>query len=236
MNKPYVSIIIPTYNESQNIITLIHQIRTILHNESYEIIVVDDRSTDGTYGMVRKQLKSLSHIRPFLHKGTRDLGKSILLGIKQARGEIIIGMDADFNHDPRVLPRLIRTIQSCDLVVADRFIKGGGMEDKHTHVRSYLFNLMLRLIFGFPIMDNTSGYYAIAKKDLIKLNLKRIYYGYGEYHMRLVYLAHTNGLHMKTVPVYYRKRFFGVSKSKHMKMFFSYLKTACMLSLQRNAS
>ncbi len=237
-----LSIILPTYNESQGIIKLINTVHKVCKNISHEIIIVDDDSPDGTAATIARQFRSTSWVRNFIHPGKRDLGLSILYGIKQSRGHIIIGMDADGNHDPGVIPHLLKSLKTADLVVASRFIPQGGTWSPQggtwsrlggmTPIRfwaSFLFNKTLQTFLGFPITDNTSGFYAIRKKRLLALKPSSIYYGYGEYHLRLVWYATIQGLTMTEVPVYYGRRLSGMSKSRLVPMALSYLKTAVRL-------
>jgi len=135
-------------------------------------------------------------------------------------------MDADFNHDPRLLASMIKKLSDADLVVASRFIHGGGMRDAWRYVTSYVFNLVLHYGFGFPIWDNTSGYYAIRRSSLGLIDPRTIYKGYGEYHLRLVYRAFQYGLRIKEVPAYYPSRRYGQSKSKFFTMVVAYMQTA----------
>lgn len=225
----HYSIIIPTYNESDNIVLLINRIKTILRGFDFEIIVIDDRSEDGTYSLVNETYEDEPNIRCYYHQGPRSLGASILEGIRKAAGDVIIGMDADFNHDPCLLPMLIESLDKYDFVVASRFVKGGGMENRLSYMLSLFFNLSLRLFFSYPIYDNTSGYYAIKKSALVRLQPEKIYYGYGEYHLRLVYFSYKAGLSIGEVPVWYENRRHGYSKSNYCKMMFSYFYTAYLL-------
>lgn len=96
---------------------------------------------------------------------------------------------------------------------------------------SLLFNAMLKYCFGFPIWDNTSGFYAIKKKTLLSLNPPSIYYGYGEYHLRLVYKAMEQRLRIIEMPVIYSPRVHGQSKSRLFIMLGIYLATAARLRL-----
>ncbi|MFA6532835.1 MAG: hypothetical protein WCT22_02440, partial [Patescibacteria group bacterium] len=109
---------------------------------------------------------------------------------------------------------------------------GGGMEDKVRYLFTYIFNLFLKRILGFPTMDNMSGFYAIKKEKLFQLSTSKIYQGYGEYHLRLVYLAKKYGLKIKEIPVFYPKRKYGHSKTNFLKMFFRYLFVAFDLKLR----
>lgn len=224
-----VSIIIPTFNEKENIILLIKKLEEVLKKFNFEIIIVDDNSSDGTYKEVIKYFGKDKNINTILRKTERGLASAILTGVKNAKNEIIVGMDADFNHPPEFTPKLIKQIEEFDLVIASRFIEGGGMEDKKRYFFTFLFNLFLKNVLDFPTMDNLSGFYAIKKEKLLKLPIEKIYKGYGEYHLRLVYLANKNKLKIKQIPVYYKKRIYGESKSNLPKLFFIYLKEAYKL-------
>ena len=229
MTHPTLSIILPTYNESHSIVNVINAIHRACSHLSHEIIVVDDHSPDGTAQIVQKTFAKARWAQCFLHPGKQGLGLSILYGIKQSRGRIIIGMDSDGNHDPKVIPLLLTKLKNADLVVASRFIKGGGMHEPTRYYLSLWFNYLLRFVFKFPITDNTSGFYAIRRKTLEKLNPPSIYYDYGEYHLRLVWATFVLGLTLKEIPVYYGKRTGGISKSKLFPMMVSYIREAVRL-------
>lgn len=229
-----ISIVIPTYNERENIRGLINRIKKVLGRVLYEIIVVDDESPDGTAEMIARKN---SRIHLLSHPQPRDLGRSILMGINTARGDVIIGMDGDGNHDPRYIPRLLDALEHADLVVGSRFVHPDRFtsEESWLHfvqpatvrgVFSFLFNVILKYCFGFPIWDNTSGFYAIRKKTLLSLDPPSIYYGYGEYHLRLVYKAMQRRLRIIEVPVIYPPRLHGQSKSRLGRMFVTYVHTA----------
>jgi dolichol-phosphate mannosyltransferase len=224
-----VSLILPVFNEKQNIIQIIKELQNVLNNIEYEIIIVDDNSPDGTYGEIIKNYGKDKNVKVFLRKNERGLGSAILQGINNSKYQIIIGMDADFNHPPELIPKMLAKVGEYDLVIASRFIKGGGMENKKRYYLTYLFNWFLKHALKFPIMDNMSGFYAVKKEKLLKLPLERIYKGYGDYHLRLVYLAGKNSLSIKEIPVFYKKRLYGKSKSNLPKLFFIYLKEACRL-------
>lgn len=231
MKKQVVSIIIPTYNEKENItllIPVIKEIAKIVKGYTFEIVVVDDDSPDKTGYEAKRKFKPPS-VRTFIRKINDGLAGAIKGGIEKSKGEVIIGMDADFNHDPQIIPQILEKLKNYDLVIASRFIKGGGMDDKFRYFSTRIFNFILRFFFGFPITDNASGYYAIRRRDLLKLGLDNMYFGYGEYHLRLVYFAKKAGLRIKEVPVYYKKRPYGQSKSKLLLMAKDYFKEAIRL-------
>lgn len=233
MTRPLVSIILPTFNEAENITPLLSQLIKVLSRicgPKFEIIVIDDNSPDQTFQKVQQFSTRHHQIRGYRHPGPPELGDSILTGIKQARGQFIIGMDADFNHDPVVIRQLLKTLRKTNLVIASRFIPGGGMADKWRYLTSLAFNLLLRIGFGFPILDNTSGFYAIRRSDLLMLQPDQIYRGYGEYHLRLLAFAQKSKYLIAEVPVFYQNRIKGESKSNFIKMIPIYLKTAYHLT------
>lgn len=227
---PHISVVIPTYNEAQNIIPLIRQISRILKTEkAWEIIIVDDNSADKTGYTAQQFAKTHPHIHVLIRTKNPGLGLSIRDGIKYAKGDILIGMDADFNHDPKTIPLLLDGLKKADLVIASRFTKNGGMEDRARFMATFLFNTFL-LLFGFPHTDNTSGFYAVKKQVIDAIGADRIYYGYGEYHLRLVSFTKRNGYSILQVPTYYKKRVFGNSKSQLIPMAVSYTKEAVRLA------
>jgi dolichol-phosphate mannosyltransferase len=231
MNNDLVSIIIPTYNEKDNLLLLIpviEDIKSKINRYQFEIVIVDDDSPDKTGHEIKKAF-DYPWVKVIIRKNNTGLATAIKDGIEASRGSIIVGMDADFNHDPHLLPELLEKLQDHDLVVASRFMKKGGMDNKFRFVSTMIFNLMLKILFNFPLTDNASGYYAIRKNDLIKLGLEKIYQGYGEYHLRLVYLAKKAGYRLKEIPVYYKKRPYGRSKSKLFTMAKDYFLVAAKL-------
>ena len=237
MKKTTVTIVIPTYNERENILFLIPAIKKIekkLKGYRLEIMVVDDNSPDRTGTSLRKTYGRDPWVRVIIRKNQRGLGTAIRDGIKAAKGRNIIGMDADFNHDPGCIPNLLQELNLADLVICSRFIPGGGMQDKKRYWGTRMFNLLLRTLLKFPSTDNASGYYAIRAKDLVNLGIGKIYYGYGDYHLRLVYSAKVKGLRIAETPVYYGDRRFGTSKSNLLSMSYTYLAEAIRLRFSKN--
>ncbi len=226
----FVSVILPTFNEAEAIIPHAQHVSKVLTKAGYkhEVLVVDDDSPDGTAQVVRKAGTKNKNIKVLVRKSNHGLGLSIGDGVRKAQGNIIIGMDADGNHDPEDMPNMLKHLRGqTKLVVASRFKGDGGMKGWRM-LPTFLFNGMFRL-FGLPIWDNTSGYYAIAKTDLEKLGLKKIYYGYGDYHLRLVFYAAKAGYKMVEVPTTYQARLGGESKSQLGKMAIEYTKEAFRL-------
>jgi len=128
-----VSIIIPTYNESKNILQVLKSIgESIPRNIFTEAIVVDDNSPDGTGKIVEEYLKNVknrvNYTIDVIHRtAKKGLSSAILNGIQQAKGDTIVVMDSDFSHPPQIIPRMIDALRKyqCDIVIASRYVKGG---------------------------------------------------------------------------------------------------------------
>lgn len=226
-----VSIVIPTLNEKANILLLIKKIFQVCKKSGLnaEIIIADDKSADGTADAVMKTYKNNKLVHVTLGSGKRSLAKAIYRGIKKSNGKIIVGMDADFNHPPELIPQLVTSLNHSDIVIASRFIKRGGMPNKCRYYCTYVFNLFLKYVLDFPTHDNMSGFYAIRQKDLATLPLSFIFQGYGDYHLRLVYIAKKMNMKIVEIPVQYGRRKYGVSKSNLLEMVIVYIAEAVKL-------
>ncbi len=123
-----LSLIVPTYCESQNIATLIERVHQALSGYSYELVVVDDNSPDGTSEMANS-LSQQYPVRVITRRNERGLASAVVEGFKQARGDILGVIDADLQHPPEVIPELLETVMSgADVVIASRYVEGGGSE------------------------------------------------------------------------------------------------------------
>ena len=236
MRKKLTSIIIPTFNEKGNIVALLKEILKVAseNNLNIEIVVVDDNSPDKTASVLRKVFLKEKRVQLFVRTKEKGLASAILLGIEKSKGRVILGMDADFNHPPSLIPGILEKLETCGLVVASRFVKGGGMGDRGRYWGTFTFNLLLKYLLGFPTMDNMSGFYAISKEKLLRLPMRLIYRGYGDYHLRLLHFAKMAKLKICEVPVYYPKRKYGQSKSNLSKLVFSYTLVALKLRILGN--
>lgn len=221
-----VSVVVASYNERENILRLIPQVREALSKNGYEyeIWVVDDDSPDKTAQAVKGEFGKDKRIRISVRKNTRGLGTALKLGIEKSSGEIVASMDADYLGDMSVLSKMLRLLEKKKgrMIVASRYCDGGGMESSFRNASGWVFNLFLRLL-GFPIWDNTSGFYVIRKEDLLRLGLDKIYYGYGDYFFRLTYSAFKRGYKMVETPVFYPNRSYGESKTRLFPMVFGYV-------------
>ena len=148
---------------------------------------------------------------------------SIKEGIKKSSGEITIVMDTDFNHTAKDLKKMLQLFKknNFDMICGSRFLKGGSSNTFLRHYCSLLFNFFVNFITGGKLSDNLSGFFIIKKKYLLKY-LNKVFYGYGEYYIRLLFYMQKKGLNISEMPVKYALRRYGTSKSKLVRMFFLY--------------
>jgi dolichol-phosphate mannosyltransferase len=243
---PAVSIVLPTYNERDNIGDLIdaicHELEPL--GWPYEVLVMDDNSPDGTAAAVRQRfglaepagtVAQRGHCTVRLHVRTHDKGlaKSIRDGLERAQGDTLVVMDTDFNHDPAMIPQMVDFLRYYDLVIGSRFVMHGGMEDRGRYRASLLYSMFIRLLFRTQIQDNLSGFLAVRRTRLFSLQpqFDRIFYGYGDYFIRLLLLAWRNGWQILEVPVFYILRRHGTSKTGFWPIFRDYTKAVLKLRI-----
>ena len=217
------SIILPCYNEYKNLKLLIPEILNIFKNKSFEILVVDDNSSDQTTNKLKKNFNKNSRIKYILRKKNRSLGLSIKDGFIASKGKVVVVMDADFNHKPTDLKKMLHLYErnSFDMICGSRFLKGGFSSTTFRHFTSLIFNHFISFIIKGKITDNLSGFF-IIKKNLISKMLNKIFYGYGDYYIRLLFYLQKSKISIKEIPVKYGVRKYGVSKSRLVKMFLLY--------------
>jgi len=226
--KPHlISVVLPCFNEKGNIIPLIHEIQEVLKNHSHEIIVVDDNSPDGTYQAVAEL--NISNVKPILRKIDPSFAKSIRTGIEESSGSIIVIMDSDFNHEPCYLPVMIANCQFFDVVSGSRFVYGGSMGSKFRHISSWIFNVLLRVLTRRLITDSLFGFIAIRRETLEKVNFDDIFWGYGDYCIRLMYYLQEKSCTILQIPVVLGKRKYGEGNKKLFRTLLTYLKATLQL-------
>ena len=175
MNK--YSIVIPTLNESKNILDLVNGISRFLNKKiKYEIIIVDDNSNDGSGLILNKISRQKKNFKFFIRKEKKDLSKSIIFGIKKTKFENLIIMDGDLQHNPKYLPILINEFQrnKLDILVATRnFKKREGLSFVR-FVVSKLLIFFINLLFKKQTSDPMSGFFLI-KKNIFNKSKKKLY-------------------------------------------------------------
>ena len=215
--KNQVSIIIPTYNESENIINILHSIKEIIpKNILTQTIVVDDNSPDGTGKLVEDYLKNVKkmadHTIEIIHRKAKNgLGSAILNGIQQAKGDTIVVMDCDFSHPPQIIPKLVESIKKYqyDIAVASRYIKGGKIQgwSQKRKLMSKFATLIAKKGLGVNTKDPMSGFFAFKRSIIKELNFDAI-----GYKILLEIIVKTKGVNIKEIPYTFQDRKFGSSK------------------------
>jgi glycosyltransferase involved in cell wall biosynthesis len=199
--KPYISIIIPTFNEAKGIGKTIREVKSVMDGYSYEIVVVDDkRSKDGTKGIARR-LGARVLVPPETGKGF-----ALIFGFEHANGDLLISMDADLSNRPKELKLLIAGIEAgYDVCMGSRFLVGGGSDDMPL-IRKFgdkLFVTIVNVLYGSHYTDMCYGYRSFSKRALKQLNLMEKGFGI-ETEMNIK--AQKAGLKILEVPSYEKKR------------------------------
>jgi dolichol-phosphate mannosyltransferase len=225
------SIILPTYKERDNIVELVQAIHRHLEPDgfNYEVVIVDDNSPDGTADVVRAAFGGDPRVKLHVRTQERGLATALRYGAEHSEGEVLVFMDTDFNHDPAMIPQLVKFLEYYDVVIGSRFVMRGGMEDRVRYIFSFIYNLGLRFLFGTRVWDNLSGFFAIYRDKLLELDLDQIFYGYGDYFIRLLMVGWRRGWRMLEIPVFYRLRMQGHSKTQFLSIFTLY--TSAILKL-----
>ena len=184
-----VTIILPTFNEKNNILLLINLIKKVLKKNKIEIIIIDDNSPDETGLICKNKFKQDKSVNIILNKKRIGLARSIFRGILKSSKKNIVVMDTDFTHDPILIPKMLKLVNEYDIISGSRYCAGGYMQDQiHSHL-SFFYNLLLKLILKTQIQDNLGGYFCVSRKSLNKLPNRKIFYGYGEYFFRLLFFC-----------------------------------------------
>jgi len=208
MNR--VSIILPTYNERDNIIPLISEIQNQLKDIQYEIIVVDDDSPDKTWLEVEKITNE--NIKLLRRMNQRCLTTAISDGISLSKGEIVGWMDCDFSMPPELLPALVESINGYDIAIGSRYARG-GKDERDTLlgiISSKVINYCMRYILDPVVTDYTTGFVVAKKKVFKEIDLRG---DYGEYCIDFLYRALKKGFKIKEIPYKCVPRKAGESKT-----------------------
>ena len=210
-----VLVVVPTYNEKENIENFTAAVHTNLPNA--HILIVDDNSPDGT-GVIADRLSEEDATIHVLHRQQKEgLGKAYIAGFKWALErdyDFVIQTDADFSHDPKDLPRLLAAAQEDDLVIGSRY-KGGCRVLNWPLPRlmlSYGAGIYVRLLTRLPVMDPTGGFKCFKRKVLASIELDNIAAeGYG-FQIEVTHSAWRKGFTIKEIPIVFADRVAGTSK------------------------
>jgi dolichol-phosphate mannosyltransferase len=216
---PSAWLILPTYNEAQNLEPMIRAVLPELSRSGATptILVVDDASPDGTGAIADRLAAELPEVR-VLHRANKDgLGRAYLAGFAAALeggADLVLQMDCDFSHDPADVPRLIAAAASADVVLGSRYVPGGGVENwaLRRRIQSRGGCAYARLILGIPVRDLTGGFKCWSRAALEALDFDGVdAHGYG-FQIEMTYRAIKAGLSVAEVPIVFRERREGQSK------------------------
>lgn len=208
-------IIIPTYNEKENIKKLIPEIKKI--NKSVHILVVDDASKDGTARAVKVFMKKDKTIKLIERNGKYGLGTAYVAGFKYAiknKYDYIFEMDADFSHDPKYINDFLKNMKRYDLVIGSRYLNGISVINWPLRrlMLSKFATFYVRFITGLPLTDATSGFKCFRRKVLEAIDLDNIHSDGYSFQIEMHYKAWKKGFKIKEIPIIFVDRDTGASK------------------------
>ncbi len=210
-----ILIVIPTYNERENIVLLVPELKKVLPDA--QILVVDDSSPDGTGECVKEMAASINGLFLVSRPKKEGLGRAYVTGFKWALErsyEFVFEMDADFSHDPAYLPRFMEAINHNDLVIGSRYKSGVNVVNwpMSRLILSYCSNQLVRWMTGIPVRDSTGGYKCFRRSLLEKLPLNNISSSGYSFQVEINYFAWKNGFSIAEIPIVFTDRKLGASK------------------------
>jgi dolichol-phosphate mannosyltransferase len=213
-------IIIPTYNEADNVSKIIPEV--LSQDEGFNVLIVDDNSPDGTAKLVKDMQRTNSRIHLIERPNKLGLGTAYVAGFKYALThgfDFVFEMDADFSHDPMMLKKLLEKAEDYDLVIGSRYISGVNVVNWPLRrlILSYSANLYTRIITGLPVKDATAGFKCYRRAVLESFDLDSIKSNGYSFQIETNYIAWKHGFRVCEVPIVFTDRREGVSKmSKHI--------------------
>ncbi len=216
MTFPKSLVVIPTYNEKDNISLIIPEV--LRQDPCLEVLVVDDGSPDGTGDIVEAMSAENPRVHLFRRAGKMGLGSAYVTGFKWALErdyERVFEMDADFSHKPSDLPRLLLAAEDADLVLGSRYNEkkiGVVNWDWKRLLLSYFANLYTRLVTGLPVKDATGGFKCFRRTALESLDLSGMKSDGYCFQIETTFKIWKKGLRVKEIPIVFTDRVRGVSK------------------------
>ncbi len=219
MNTSDSIVIIPTYNEKENIENIVRAVMGLEHG--FNILVIDDGSPDGTAGIVRNLMQTDFKDRLFIieRSGKPGLGTAYIAGFKWAveHGyDYVFEMDADFSHAPQDLPRLLEacSIEGNDVAVGSRYVSGVNVVNwpMGRVLMSYFASKYVHIVTGLPIHDATAGFMCYRRQVLETMEFDKIHFKGYAFQIEMKFTAYKCGFKIKEVPVVFVNRELGTSK------------------------
>ncbi len=212
-------IVIPTYNEADNLPRMTEALFALPFDD-LRLIIVEDNSPDGT-GQVADQLAAAHPNRmTVIHRpGKMGLGTAYAQGFQIALeqgADVVVQMDADFSHSPAYIPQMVAKLEAYDVVVGSRFVEGGQTDERWSWWRFLLSwwanQVYTRLILGVPAKDATAGFKAWRRQTLAAIDFERVVSNGYVFQVEMAYLAHKMGFRSLEIPIYFEDRRIGQSK------------------------
>jgi len=210
-----ITVVVPTYNERDNIETLADRI--LSQDERVNILFVDDNSPDGTGDIADRLASSTSRIKVLHRAGKLGLGSAYREGFRIALdngADYILEMDADFSHDPGMLPLFIEKMSEYDVVVGSRYLNGVSVVNWPIRrlILSYCASVYTRTITGLHLSDCTGGFKCFSRKVLESLDLESIRSDGYSFQIEMNYRCHERGFRIGEIPIIFVDRHAGSSK------------------------
>ncbi len=207
-----VSVVLPTYNEGETILSLIAEIHATLPEA--EVVVVDDDSPDRTWSVVGEAYRSDDRVRVIRRIGRRGLPSALAEGLAAGRGDALVWLDADGSMPAEVIRRLVAALEGADVSVASRYAPGGedARESRLRIATSRLINFVASTLLSSDVRDYTSGFVAVQRQALERVPL-RTDYTYGDYCIDFLYRACRAGLRVREIPYRNGERQAGETKT-----------------------
>ncbi len=214
----FLTVVIPTYNEAENLPTLISALLDLPLPE-FSILIVDDDSPDGTGDIADAMVERHPGQVSVMHRaGKQGLGTAYIQGFQKAiRGgaDLIAQMDADFSHSPQKLVEMYDAIEDCDVVIGSRYVQGGKLDERWPLWRKALSlfgNLYAQAILMVPVKDLTAGFRMWRRATLMGMPLEKVRSNGYAFQIEMAYIAHRLGYKIKEIPIYFSERNIGESK------------------------
>jgi dolichol-phosphate mannosyltransferase len=236
-NNLLVSVVIPTYNEKENIQVLVDRLIEIFKSNDINgnIVIVDDNSPDGTGELADKlAIRYKPHIHVIHRNGKLGIGTAHITGFKYSldklNADLIFSMDSDLSHNPEYLPDFVKLhSHGYDIVVGSRYVKGGGIKNwgLHRRIMSKGANMLASTILGIKVNDMTTGYRCYSRNVLQKLNLDAIKSNGYSFLEEILYYCKKEGFKIGETPILFVDRTLGsskLSKSEMVKFFMTILR------------
>lgn len=209
-------VIIPTYNEAENVLEIINKVLSL--PVSFDILIVDDNSPDGTASLVNELIRKIDNKVYIINRPTKaGLGKAYKEGFLWAlekQYKYIFEMDADFSHDPNDLVRMFNNLTDYDVVIGSRYIDGINVVNWPLSriILSYFASIYSRIITGMPVKDATSGFVGYKSKVLKSIDLKSLVFNGYAFQIELKFKSYLNKFKILEIPIIFKDRVYGDSK------------------------